>query len=119
MPAAQWEQFYIGVSKFGGLLCRQSAERALKPFLAWGYLCNDLPVNKASAALRTRTLLGSDARQAILLELGRSHDSFTVEDYLRAAGPGLHRRQAQRDIRRWFGGHTFGETRARRYRLRK
>ena len=122
---ASGELFFIGTRKLAGKQMLLDAELSLRAYLKWGYLGRELLVNKAQAPeslQRTGTLLPPLARKRILSQLMRQHPRFSVEDYRRALGFQVSRRQAELDLAALVKARrlsTQGQTRGRIYRVRR
>ena len=114
---SQGELFFVGLYKLGSKFAVRQAEGASQPYLRWGYLGQDLWLNKASSQDHG-TVLAASRRQQVLNRLIESQPSFTVADYRAALGGTVSARQAQRDLARHPQLKAQGFTRNRIYRVK-
>lgn len=119
IPPAEGGQFFIGLRSFAGNAMRLDAEDSLRSYRRWGFLGREILRTKAAApGSATATLATRSFRRKRIGELIRTGRSFTVNDYLRAVGYSVSRRQAELDLREDSRIEAQGKTRALVYRAR-
>lgn len=114
IPPASPQMFFIREGAPRPESDRRKIERSLKPYRRWGYF-GDESLAGTTPHSGNSTLLGKTERQIILDRLLSSHDSISVEDYIRACNGRIHRRTAQRDLRESVRLKGKGFTRNKRY----
>lgn len=113
IPAAEDEQFFIGLYKAGGRKMLEECLYSIKPYRKWGYFAKDLLINKVQSS--KKTLISFKQRSVIIEELLKSHETFTVKDYLEKVDFQIHPRQAQRDLKNYKQIQSFGHTKGKYY----
>lgn len=94
---ASFQAFYIGLIAINPQQSQIQIKRNLKPFSAWGYYNQELPISEKRGRLQ-RTVISKSQRLELLKSLIRKRPRFTVQDYIEALDHRVHRRQAERDL---------------------
>ncbi len=120
---AQGEIFYFEMTKMKPQWQLQEVINGIKSFSKWGYWCQEIPINKLNLKNRSTTFRSKQKRQAVLSKLIEdfvAHSkTITVQDYLRALGGTVSKRIAQMDLQHSSSLEPIGQTRNRKYVIRK
>ncbi len=116
-----FQLYFIGLSKFVGEFVRSDAELSLKIYTRWGFLSQDLMINKAKEKLGRlgKTILSSYARQNLITQVAKDKKYFNASDVYEAASGSFSRRDIQRALRRRSDLRVSGRTKSMRYTLVK
>lgn len=112
-----YQMFFIGTMKPGGKIMMSKAQNPSKVYLKWGFLENEILVNKA-ARREGQTLMAKENRILLIKKLAKEKSRFTVSDYIVATGGNVSRRQAELDLQSTKGIRAHGHTRARTYTMK-
>ncbi|USN48183.1 MAG: hypothetical protein H6626_03590 [Pseudobdellovibrionaceae bacterium] len=104
-------QFFIGLLRPGSPLMAKYATRSTRAFENWGFIGQEVMINKFAA--HPQTVLDRKHRMRALSELLKNGSHITVDDYIHALDYKVSRRQAQRDIQSFPGIKSKGHTRNR------
>lgn len=97
IPPGTGELFFIGLFDFNMKKILRIISRPSRLFLQWGYLHDEVVLNKAN--LINRTTLSKSSRTKILKALLRQKKPVSVERYRRLLNYQISVRQAQRDLK--------------------
>ena len=114
---AHGELFFVDIHTIGSKRFFEEATHATEIYRKWGYFGKDLMINKASPP--QRTLISPAQRKFLLERLLKQKKELKVEDYMRELNFQIHRKQAQRDLKNHPLLSRRGNTKNRRYILKK
>lgn len=114
---APFQSFFVNIHSLKPEKFRQQAAKNLSPFSRWGFYADRLPISDKLLS-KNRTRVSPDLRQEVLRELLQDGFGITINDYLKSLNFSIHRRQAERDLKKFPGIQITGFTRNRKYSLK-
>ncbi len=113
-----YQSFTIGIFRPAGRNLIERAERSHPFFAKWGFYESEPLFNKAMARTFS-TIMDRTTREHILRSLLLNNREITVGEYMEACRFAIQRRQAERDLQKFFKLKKRGRTRNARYSLQK
>ena len=107
------EIYFFGLFDFQMNKIQKILTRPSKIFLQWGFLHDEICLNKAERI--EKTVVHKAERMSFLKKFIQLNSPFQVEDYRRALNYQISTRQAQRDLSEIRGLKKSGNTRGREY----
>lgn len=115
---ANSEFFWIGLDVFAGKRMKRSVENSIKAYTTWGYLGDELLINKSYFKKSFKTQLSSRMRMALLKQLAQTKSHFYLHDYLEVLEGKVQRRVAELDLQKANFLRKIGNTKSRYYKLK-
>lgn len=114
LPKAPPQMFFVNDGMPKPHRDLKTMRKSLRPYRRWGYF-GDADLAPLKGKLLKRTSMGTEERAHHLDELLLRGKPFSVDDYISQCDHRVHRRTAERDLRRCSGLRPQGFTRGRRY----